>query len=70
MICILSVLLTAIWYVNTVDAAKDFVTDGLIAMYTLNEADLKGDVVMDASTSGNNARLVGSLGFVEGPEML
>ena len=28
-ICILSLLLTAIWYVNTADAAKDFVTDGL-----------------------------------------
>ena len=30
------------------DAKEDFVTDGLVAMYTLNEADLKGDVAQDA----------------------
>ena len=64
-ICILSVLLTAIWYVNAADAAKEFVTDGLIAMYTLNEADLKGDVVMDAF-GDNDAKLIGNLDFVEG----
>ncbi len=64
-IYILSVLLTAIWYVNTVDAAKEFVTDGLVAMYTLNKADLKGDVVMDAF-GDNDAKLIGNLDFVEG----
>ena len=65
-ICILSVLLTAIWYVNTADAAKDFVTDGLVAMYTLNEKDLDGDVVMDVSGEKNHAKLIGQLDFVEG----
>jgi hypothetical protein len=64
-VCILSLLLTVIWYVNAADAAKDFVTDGLIAMYTLNEADLKGDVVMDAF-GDNDAKLIGNLDFVEG----
>ena len=65
-ICILSLLLTTFWYVNAADA-QGYVTDGLVAMYTLDEADVDGEVVMDASDSGNNARLVGSLGFAEGP---
>ncbi len=64
-VCILSLLLTVIWYVNAADAAKEFVTDGLIAMYTLNEADLKGDVVMDAF-GDNDAKLIGNLDFVQG----
>jgi hypothetical protein len=65
-VCILSLLLTVIWYVNAADA-QGYVTDGLVAMYTLDEADVDGEVVMDASDSGNNAKLVGSLGFAEGP---
>lgn len=65
-ICILSLLLTAIGYVNVADAAKDFVVDGLIAMYTLNEGDLDGDVVMDTSGNNNHAKVIGNLGFVEG----
>ncbi len=64
--CILSLLLTTIWYVNVTDA-EDFVTDGLVAMYTLNQSDLKGDVVMDTSGNDNHAKLVGSLDFEEGP---
>jgi hypothetical protein len=64
-VCILSLLLTVIWYVNAADAAKDFVTDGLVAMYTLNKSDLKGDVVMDAF-GDNDAKLIGNLDFVEG----
>ena len=66
MIVILSLLLTTFWYVNAADA-QGYVTDGLVAMYTLDEADVDGEVVMDASDSGNNAKLVGSLGFAEGP---
>ena len=64
-ICILSLLLTSIWYVNVADAKEDFVTDGLVAMYTLNEADLKGDVVEDAF-GDNDAKLIGTLDFVKG----
>ena len=45
-ICLLGVLFTALWCVSAVDA-QDFVTDGLVAMYTLNEADLDGKVVKD-----------------------
>lgn len=66
-ICILSLLFTTIWYVNMADAAKEFVTDGLVAMYTLNKSDVKGDVVMDTSGNDNHAKLIGKLDFVEGP---
>ncbi len=66
-VCILGLLLTVIGYVNEVDAAKDFVVDGLVAMYTLNEGDLDGDQVMDTSGNDNHAKLIGKLDFVEGP---
>ena len=65
-VCILSLLLTSMWYVNVADAAEDFVVDGLVAMYTLNEKDLDGDVVMDTSGNNNHAKLIGNLDFVEG----
>ncbi len=64
---IISLLLIAICYVNTADAAKDFVTDGLVAQYTLNKKDVRGDVVKDTSGQGNDAKLMGKLDFVEGP---
>ena len=63
-ICILTALLTMLCYVNTVDA-QDFVTDGLVAVYTLNEADIDGKVVKD-SFGENDAELFGSLKSVEG----
>lgn len=62
---ILSLLFTYVWDVNIADA-DDYVTDGLVAMYTLNEADLNGDVVMDVSGNNNHAKLIGSLDFAEG----
>ena len=63
-ICILIVLFAMFCYVNTADA-QDFVTDGLVAVYTLNEADIDGKVVKDIF-GGNDAELVGSLKSVEG----
>ena len=66
-ICSLFILLSVIGYVNVADAAKDFVVDGLVAMYTLNEKDLDGEVVMDTSGNDNHAKLIGKLDFVEGP---
>ena len=63
-ICILTALLTMLCYVNTVDA-QDFVTDGLVAVYTLNDADIDGKVVKDIF-GGNDAELFGSLKSVEG----
>lgn len=63
-ICALCLLLTALCYV-TADA-QDFVTDGLVAMWTLNEADLDGKTVKDA-LGENDAEMIGKLKFVEGP---
>ena len=42
------------WYVSAADA-QDFVTDGLVAIYTLNEADLDGKVVRDVPGGKNDA---------------
>ena len=64
-ICALCLLLTALCYVTAADA-QDFVTDGLVAMWTLNEADLDGKTVKDA-LGENDAEMVGKLKFVEGP---
>lgn len=46
--------------------AQDFVTDGLIAIYTLDEADIDGDTVKDTSGNGNDATIIGTLSSVEG----
>ena len=64
-ICALCLLVTALCYVTAADA-QDFVTDGLVAMYTLNEADLDGKTVKDA-LGENDAEMMGKLKFVEGP---
>ena len=63
-ICVLAALLTAFCYVSVADA-QDFVTDGLVAVYTLNEADIDGKVVKDL-LGKNDAELVGKLKSVEG----
>ena len=64
-ICALCLLVTALCYVTVADA-QDFVTDGLVAMWTLNEADLDGKTVKDA-LGENDAEMIGKLKFVEGP---
>ena len=63
-ICILGVLFILCGTFSTADA-QDFVTDGLVAMYTLNEADIDGKVVKDVF-GGNDATLMGNLKSVEG----
>ncbi|MDE0682356.1 MAG: LamG domain-containing protein [Candidatus Poribacteria bacterium] len=62
--CVLAAFLIAFCYATAVDA-QDFVTDGLVAVYTLNEADVDGKVVKDL-LGENDAELVGKLKFVEG----
>ena len=64
-VCAFCLLLTALCYVTAANA-QDFVTDGLVAMYTLNEADLDGKTVKDA-LGENDAEMMGKLKFVEGP---
>jgi len=41
--------------------AQEFVTDGIIIMYTLDSADISGDVVKDVSGNGNDAKIMGTL---------
>lgn len=63
-ICVLGVLLTMCWYVSAADA-QDFVTDGLVSIYTLNEADIEGKTVKDIF-GGKDAKIEGTLKSVEG----
>ena len=59
LICIFSFLILAIWQVNVIEA--QYVTDGLVAMWTLDDADISGNTVEDVSGNGNDATIVGTL---------
>lgn len=63
-ICVLGVFLAMFSYVNAADA-QDFVTDGLVSIYTLNEADIEGKTVKDIF-GGKDAKIEGTLTSVEG----
>jgi len=52
--------------VVTVSNAQDFVTDGLIAMWTLDKADVKDQTVNDVSGKGNDATIIGSIKSIDG----
>jgi hypothetical protein len=60
-----SIILALMFLAATVQA-QEFVTDGLVGMWTLDKADIDGDIVKDASDNGNDATIVGSLDSVEG----
>lgn len=47
-------------------SAQEFVTDGLVAFYTLDKADIDGEKVLDMSGNGNDAKIIGSLKSVKG----
>jgi hypothetical protein len=64
LICIFSLLTLTILQTNVV--AQEFVTDGLIAMWTLDEEDIDGDTVKDVSGNGNDATIMGTLESVDG----
>ncbi len=61
---IFGLLISAIWNVSS--ASAQYVTDGLVAFYTLDEADIAGEVVKDASGNGNDATIIGTLKPIEG----
>jgi hypothetical protein len=63
--CIFSFIVLVIWNVNAAEA-QQFVTDGLVAFWTLDSADINGDVVKDVSGNGNDARIMGTLNSVAG----
>ena len=46
--------------------AQQFVTDGLVAFWTLDSADISGDTVKDISGNGNDATIMGTLNSVAG----
>ncbi len=59
-------IVLALMVVAAVVQAQEFVTDGLVAMYTLDEADVDGDTVKDTSGNGNDATITGTLVSVGG----
>ena len=62
---LLTVLLVSVLAVVMVEA-QEFVTEGLVAMYTLDKEDIAGDEVKDMSENGNDAKIIGTLKPVEG----
>ena len=46
--------------------AQEFVTDGLVAFYTLDKADIDGAKVKDVSGNGNDAKIIGKLKSAKG----
>lgn len=62
LICIFSLLIFAISHAT----AQEFVTEGLVAFYTLDKADIDGKTVKDMSGNGNDATIIDSLESVEG----
>jgi hypothetical protein len=46
--------------------SQEFVTSGLIAMWTMDLADIAGDTVKDMSGNGNDATMVGAVGSAGG----
>lgn len=53
-------------FIGFIAQAQEFVTKGLVAMYTLDKADINGEVVRDMSGNNNDAKIVGALKSVPG----
>jgi len=52
--------------VTTLANAQEFAKDGLVAMWTLDKADISGDTVKDVSGNGNDATIKGTLKSIPG----
>ena len=52
--------------VTAASVAQEFVTDGLVAFYTLDKSDIDGATVKDVSGNGHNAKIIGKLNSVKG----
>jgi hypothetical protein len=59
-------MVLALMVIAVTAQAQEFVTDGLVAMYTLDKADIDGDTVKDLSGNGNDATIMGALDFAGG----
>jgi len=64
-VCIFSFLVLAIWHVSVADA-QQFVTDGLVAFWTMDQADINGNTLKDMSGNGNDATIMGTLASAGG----
>ena len=59
-------LFMSLLLVTAASVAQEFVTDGLVAFYTLDKADVDGVRVKDVSGNGKDAKIVGKLNSVKG----
>ena len=59
-------MVVALIFIAIAAQAQQYVTDGLIAFWTLDDADINGDTVNDVSGSGNDATIMGTLASVPG----
>ncbi len=59
-------MVIALMFIAVAAQAQEYVTDGLIAFWTLDDADIAGDTVNDVSGSGNDATIMGTLASVPG----
>ena len=59
-------MVVALVFMAVAAQAQEYVTDGLIAFWTLDDADINGDTVSDVSGNGNDATIMGTLASVPG----
>lgn len=59
-------MILALMAIAATAQAQEFVTDGLVVMYTLDKADIDGDTVKDMSGNNHDATIIGTLKSAEG----
>jgi len=59
-------VIIALMIMAAIAQAQEYVTDGLVVMYTMDKADIEGDIIKDVSGNGNDATIMGTLGSAEG----
>ena len=59
-------LFISLLLVTAASVAQEFVTDGLVAFWTLDKSDIDGATVKDVSGNGNDAKIIGKLNSVKG----
>jgi hypothetical protein len=63
---IIIIFMFAILLITALANAQEFVKDGLLAMWTLDKADINGDTVKDVSGNGHDATIKGTLKSIDG----
>jgi len=62
---VLTAIATIICYVNVAES-QEYVTEGLIGFWTMDEEDIQGDTVKDVSGNGNDGKIMGDAKIVKG----